>query len=78
MSIPQVRIHGVNDVRLDAVEIPRIGADDVLVSEKVEIGQRELLGLEEEVVVEAPQEKVCTIRRRSGEEVIEVPIPCRN
>ena len=31
MSIPQVRIHGVNDVRVDTVEMPRISADDVLV-----------------------------------------------
>jgi 2-desacetyl-2-hydroxyethyl bacteriochlorophyllide A dehydrogenase len=31
MSIPQVRIHGVNDVRIDTVEMPGISADDVLV-----------------------------------------------
>ena len=31
MSIPQVRIHGVDDVRVDTVEMPGIGADDVLV-----------------------------------------------
>ena len=31
MSIPLVRVHGVNDVRLDAVEKPRITANDILV-----------------------------------------------
>lgn len=55
-----------------------VGADDVLVSDAVEIDQRELLGIEEERVVEAPQERVCTVRRRNGEEIIEVPIPCTN
>ena len=30
MSIPQVRIHGVNDVRIDTVGMPGISADDVL------------------------------------------------
>ena len=55
-----------------------VGADDVLVSESVEIDQKELLGIEEEVVVEAPKEKICTVRRRNGEEIVEVPIPCTN
>lgn len=55
-----------------------VGADDTLVSGQVEIDQRDLLGIEDEVVVEAPKEKVCTVRRRSGEEIIEVPIPCTN
>jgi 2-desacetyl-2-hydroxyethyl bacteriochlorophyllide A dehydrogenase len=31
MSMPQVRIHGVEDVRLDSVEKPVIASDDVLV-----------------------------------------------
>ena len=31
MSIPQVRIHGVDDVRIDTVKMPSISADDVLV-----------------------------------------------
>lgn len=55
-----------------------VGADDGTVSETVEVDQRDLLGEEEQRVVEAPKERVCTIRRRSGEEIIEVPIPCTN
>ena len=55
-----------------------VGADDVLVSEQVEIDQRDLLGIAEERVVEVERERVCTVRRRSGEEIIEVPIPCTN
>ena len=55
-----------------------VGADDTQVSEQVEIDQRDLLGIIEERVVVAPEERVCTVRRRSGEETIEVPIPCTN
>jgi len=55
-----------------------VGADDVLVSEAVEIDQKDLLGIVDEIVVEAPKERVCTIRRRSGEEIVEIPIPCAN
>jgi pilus assembly protein CpaB len=55
-----------------------VGADDLLVSESVEIDQRDLLGIVEERVVEAPKERVCTVRRRSGEEIVVVPIPCTN
>ncbi len=55
-----------------------VGADDVLVSEAVEIDQKDLLGIVDEKVVEAPKERVCTIRRRSGEEIVEIPIPCTN
>ncbi len=55
-----------------------VGADDILVSDAVEIDQKDLLGIVEEEVVEAPKEKVCTIRRRNGEEIVEIPIPCTN
>lgn len=55
-----------------------VGADDVLVSGAVEIDQKDLLGIVDEKVVEAPKERVCTIRRRSGEEIVEIPIPCTN
>lgn len=43
----------------------------------VEIDTQELLGIEEEVV-EAQEQRVCTIRTRKGAEVIEIPIPCTN
>ena len=55
-----------------------VGADDENVSETVEINQRDLLGIVEQRVVEAPKEKVCSVRRRSGEEIVIVPIPCTN
>ena len=55
-----------------------VGADDVLVSDNVEIDQGDLLGIVDELVVEAPIERVCTIRRRSGEEIVVIPIPCTN
>lgn len=43
----------------------------------VEIDTQELLGIEEEVV-QAQEQRVCTIRTRKGAEVIEIPIPCTN
>lgn len=55
-----------------------VGADDEIVSDGVEINQRELLGIEEQKVVEAPQEEKCYVRRRTGEEIISVEIPCTN
>lgn len=55
-----------------------VGAEDSLVSDAVELTQDDLLGIQQEQIVEAPKEKVCTIRRRQGEEVIDVIIPCTN
>ena len=55
-----------------------VGADEQVVSQGVQINQRELLGIEEKVVVEAPKEKKCFVTRRSGEERINVQIPCTN
>lgn len=53
-----------------------VGADDQVVSTAVEIDQRELLGIEEQKVVEKAEEKKCFVRRRNGEEIISVQIPC--
>ncbi|MEQ9258831.1 MAG: Flp pilus assembly protein CpaB [Roseovarius sp.] len=56
-----------------------VGADDDSVAEVIQVDQRSLLGIEEQVVEAAPErEKVCTIRTRRGAEVIETPIPCTN
>lgn len=44
----------------------------------VEIDTQELLGIEEEEVVQVQEQRVCTIRTRKGAEVIEIPIPCTN
>jgi pilus assembly protein CpaB len=55
-----------------------VGAEDDTVVGTVEIDQKRLLGIEEQVAVEAPQERVCTIRTRRGSETVEIPIPCTN
>ena len=55
-----------------------VGADDVIVSEEVEIDQKELLGIEDQVVVQAPKKQVCTVRTRRGAEMVDIPIPCTN
>lgn len=61
-----------------------VGAGDDTISEVVEIDQRSLLGLVEEVkpveqkVVEVERPQVCTIKNRKGGQVVEIPIPCTN
>lgn len=56
-----------------------VGADDDSIAEAIEVDQRGLLGIQEQVVEAAPLEKqICTIRTRRGAEVIETPIPCTN
>lgn len=56
-----------------------VGAEDDSIAEAIEVDQRSLLGIEEQIVESAPIEKeVCTIRTRRGGEVIETPIPCTN
>ncbi len=56
-----------------------VGALDDTVTERIEVDQRQLLGLASAPVA-APVERseVCTIRTRRGAEVIETPIPCTN
>lgn len=56
-----------------------VGAEDDTVAAAVEVDQRDLLGIEEKAAkIEAPKERVCTIRTRRGAEVMELPIPCTN
>lgn len=56
-----------------------VGADDDSVATAIEVDQQRLLGIEEQVVEEEPEEeKRCTIKTRRGSEVIETPIPCTN
>lgn len=59
-----------------------VGDTPVEVSlETVEIDTDTLLGIEEEVVVEAApvvEEKVCTRKSRKGTQVIEEVMPCTN
>lgn len=44
--------------------------------ELIAVEQTDLLGIEEEVVEEARQERICTVRTRRGSEVTEIEIPC--
>ena len=53
-----------------------VGADDETVSDTVEIDQRQLLGIKQKVAEK--QEEKCFVRRRNGEEIISVEIPCVN
>ena len=59
-----------------------VGVEDDVLSEAVQIDQRLLLGIPDaptaapQVVQERP--RVCTIRTRRGNEVVEIPIPCTN
>lgn len=55
-----------------------VGAEDDTVAEAIEVDQQLLLGIEDEKIVEKQQEKVCTIRTRRGNELVEIPIPCTN
>lgn len=58
-----------------------VGAGDDTVAGPIDVDQRKLLGIEEEVVVEeakVEEKKVCTIRTRRGAEVVNIPIPCTN
>ena len=55
-----------------------VGAEDDTVAEATDVDQNTLLGVQEERVVVAPRDKVCTIRTRRGAEVVEIPIPCTN
>ena len=53
-----------------------VGAGDDTVSSAIEVDQNQLLGIEEEQVVEVAREEVCTIKTRRGAEVVEIPIDC--
>ncbi|TDE39690.1 Flp pilus assembly protein CpaB [Antarcticimicrobium sediminis] len=56
-----------------------VGIDDDTIIDAIEVDQRALLGLEDEVLA-APDLKpeVCTIRTRRGSEVVDIQIPCTN
>ncbi len=61
-----------------SLSLSLVGAKDDTIAEAIEVDQQLLLGIEEEVVVESQQKKICTIRTRRGNEVVEIPIPCTN
>ncbi len=53
-----------------------VGADDEEVAQEVKVNQRDLLGIQAQVQQEAA--KRCFVRRRQGEEIISIEIPCTN
>ena len=56
-----------------------VGAGDESVASVIEVNQRSLLGLGEQLApAPVEQKRVCTIRTRRGAEVVEIPIPCTN
>lgn len=56
-----------------------VGADDDTIASAMDVDQRSLLGIEEDVAAPSrEEEKVCTIRTRRGAEVVNIPIPCTN
>lgn len=58
------------------LQLALVGAQDDEVFSDVAIDQGTLLGIEEEVVVQKEEERVCTVKTRKGAEIVEVPIDC--
>lgn len=54
------------------------GEQGDLIASQIEVDSKALLGIEEQVIVAAPKERVCTIKTRRAGEVIEIPIACTN
>ncbi len=55
-----------------------VGVDDGTLAESININQRDLLNIEEKVVVEVQEEEKCFVRHRRGTEIVQVPIECTN
>jgi pilus assembly protein CpaB len=55
-----------------------VGNNDTAEVGAIEVDSNALLGIEQQEVVVAEQERVCTIRNRKGGEVVEIAIPCTN
>ncbi|WP_343079793.1 Flp pilus assembly protein CpaB [Ostreiculturibacter nitratireducens] len=53
-----------------------VGSNDVSEVGPIEVDQRTLLGLQEEVVVAPEVKEVCTVRTNKGGEIVVVEIPC--
>ncbi len=61
-----------------SLSLSLVGSSDDTIAEATEVDQETLLGIQDEVVVQAEQAQVCTSRERRGAEVVEIPIPCTN
>lgn len=57
-----------------------VGAEDDTVASAIEVDQSALLGIEvqQEVVEQREEQRVCTIKTRKGGEIKQIPIPCTN
>lgn len=53
-------------------------ADTTTIEGTIEVDQKALLGIQEEVVQEVQQEQICTIKTRRAGELVDVVIPCTN
>ncbi len=53
-----------------------LGAEDTGSTDAVQFDGRDLLGIQEQQVVQVQPDKVCTIKTRRGAEIIETPIAC--
>jgi pilus assembly protein CpaB len=58
------------------LQLALVGAQDDEAFTEVAIDQGTLLGIEEEVVVEKEEKRVCTVKTRKGADIVEVPIDC--
>jgi pilus assembly protein CpaB len=64
-----------------SLSLSLVGLTDDTVAQAIEVNQRSLLGMADDVAVieEAPEiAQICTIRTRKGAEVIETPVECTN
>lgn len=64
-----------------SLSLSLVGLTDDTVAEAIEVNQRSLLGMADDVAIieEAPEiAQICTIRTRKGAEVIETPVECTN
>lgn len=55
-----------------------VGAEDNSIAQAKDVDQKSLLGVQDRKVVQAEEQKVCTIKTRKGAELIEVPVDCPN
>ncbi|MBT8456705.1 MAG: Flp pilus assembly protein CpaB [Rhodobacteraceae bacterium] len=61
------------------LQLSLVGAqDDDVAAGSVQVDQRLLLGIEEQVIIKKEAEEICTVRTRRGAEIVEIPIPCTN
>jgi pilus assembly protein CpaB len=55
-----------------------VGNNDTAEVGAIEVNSNELLGIEQQEIVEVQQEQICTVRTRKGAETVETEIPCTN